>query len=117
MQISCSKYLSLFEERFREVTLRKPTSVVWQYRNDTVFTTWEVSFNALGLAAKALLLLCGFLDNEDISEELLSSENLKRELGIGKRSMLNNIKNIILTPCRLGRRYHRGTFISFIGKA
>ena len=47
MQISFNKYLLRFDGAFAKVTARKPPTAVWQYQDDTVFTTWEVSFNAL----------------------------------------------------------------------
>ena len=84
MQIPFSKYLLRFESAFVEVTTKRPPTVVWQYRDDTVFTTWEVSFNALGPAAQELLLLFGFLDNEGIPEELIPLERLNKEFRIGK---------------------------------
>jgi len=40
----------------------------------SVFATWEISFNAIqekSPGAAKLLLICGFLNNEDICEELL----------------------------------------------
>jgi len=40
----------------------------------SVFTTWEISFNAIqqqSPEAAKLLLICGCLNNEDICEELL----------------------------------------------
>ena len=40
----------------------------------SVFATWEISFNAIqqkSPEAAKLLLICGFLNNEDIWEELL----------------------------------------------
>ena len=83
MQIPFSSYLLRFESAFAEITAKKPPTVVWQYRDDTVFTTWEVSFNALGLAAQELLLLFGFLDNESIPEELLPKERLNDDFRIG----------------------------------
>ena len=83
MQITFRKYLLRFEGTFAEVTAKKPPTVVWQYRNDTVFTTWEVSFSALGPAAQELLLLFGFLDNESITEELLPLERLRNGFEIG----------------------------------
>ena len=88
MQIPFSKYLLLFERAFAKVAAKKPPKPVWQYRDDTVFTTWEVSFNALGRAAQELLLLFGFFDNESIPEELLPRENLSGELIIGESSFL-----------------------------
>ena len=88
IQIPFSKYLLRFEGAFAEVTAKKPPTAVWQYRDDTVFTTWEVSFNALGPAAQELLLLFGFLDNESIPEELLPLERLRNEFRIGEASFL-----------------------------
>ena len=89
MQIPFSKYLLRFDDTFAEVTAKKPPTVVWKYRDDTVFTTWEVSFNALSPTAQELLLLLGFFDNQSIPEELLSLEGLKNEFGIGKHSFLS----------------------------
>ena len=86
MQIPFGKYLVRFECAFAEVTAKKPPTVVWQYRSDTVFTTWEVSFNALSPAAQELLLLLGFFDNQSIPEELLPLERLNKEFKIGKFS-------------------------------
>ena len=86
MQIPFSRYLVLFESAFAEVTAKRPPTVVWQYRDETVFTTWEVSFNALGPAAQELLLLFGFLDNESIPEELLPLDRLRNEFRIGEHS-------------------------------
>jgi len=40
----------------------------------SVFATWEISFNAIlqkSPNAAKLLLVCGFLNNDDICEELL----------------------------------------------
>ena len=88
MQIPFDKYLLRFDGAFAKVTARKPPAAVWQYRDDTVFTTWEVSFNALGPAAQELLQLFGFLDNESIPEELLQLERLSNEFQIGKLSFL-----------------------------
>ena len=88
MQIPFSTYLFRFESTFAEVAAKRPPTVVWQYRDDTVFTTWEVSFNALGPAAQELLLLFGFLENESISEELLPLERLNSGFRIGELSFL-----------------------------
>ena len=88
MQIPLSKYLERFEGAFAEIAAKKPPMAVWQYRGDTVFTTWEVSFKALGLAAQELLLLFGFLDNESIPEELLPLERLNDGFKIGELTFL-----------------------------
>ena len=88
MQIPFRKYLVRFESAFAEVTAKKPPTVVWQYRSDTVFTTWEVSFNALSPAAQELLLLLGFFDNQSIPEELIPLGRLNNEFTIGEISLL-----------------------------
>ena len=87
-QILFSKYLLRFESAFVEVTTKRPPTTVWQYRDDTVFTTWEVSFNALGPAAQELLLLFGFLDNDSIPEELIPLEKLNDTFRIGELPFL-----------------------------
>ena len=86
MQISFNQYLLRLESAFPQVTAKRPLAAVWQYRNDTVFSTWEVSFNALGPGAQELLLLLGFFDNESIPEELLTLERLNDEFRIGELS-------------------------------
>ena len=88
MQISFNQYLHRLESAFAQVTAKKPSAAVWQYRNDTVFSTWEVSFNELGPGAQELLLLFGFFDNESIPEELLPLERLSDEFRIGEHSFL-----------------------------
>ena len=99
MQIPFSKYLLQFESAFVEVTTKRPQTVVWQYRDDTVFTTWEVSFNALGPAAQELLLLFGFLDNESIPEELMPRERLSNGFKIGELSfLLHPVNRLWLDP-------------------
>ena len=106
MQISFSSYLLRFESAFVEVTTKRPPTVVWHYRDDTVFTTWEVSFNALGPAAQELLLLFGFFDSESIPEELLPLERLNNEFRIGEISFPFHLTtglrlDLNHEPCRL----------------
>jgi hypothetical protein len=53
---------------------KKPPPAVWQYRDDSVFTTWEISFRTIETAnpeAAKLLLICSFLGNLDISKDFL----------------------------------------------
>ena len=88
MQVPFSKYLLKFDSTFAEVAAKKPPMVVWQYRDDTVFTTWEVSFNTLSPAAQEVLLLLGFFDNQTIPEELLLLGRLNDEFQIGELSFL-----------------------------
>ena len=88
MQTTFSMYLLKFESAFTTVTANRPPEGVWHYRNDTVFTTWEVSFNALGAEAQELLLLFGFLDNGSIPEELLPLKKLNAGFRIGELSFM-----------------------------
>jgi hypothetical protein len=67
-------YLSLFEHNMKHMLSKKPPSATWAYRDDTVFTTWEISFKAIqniNPKSAELLLVCSFLSNEDIWEDLL----------------------------------------------
>lgn len=67
-------FLPLFEENFNKTLSKKPPSAVWQYGEETVVTTWEISFKAIrerDPQAADLLLLCSFLANDDISVDFL----------------------------------------------
>lgn len=70
MQIPLSKYLPLYTTNFKRVASTKHPSLE-NYRNDTFLTTWQISFDALPLLASELLLLCAFLGNQSIIEELV----------------------------------------------
>ena len=67
-QMGFSRYLHRFETNFKRVASKAPT--VTTYRNDTVFTCWEMSFKALTATAARLLHLCAFLSHEDIPDEI-----------------------------------------------
>lgn len=67
-------YHQLYKKNAKSLLARKSVSVTWDYKNETVFTTWEISFAAVleeSPKAARLLLLCGFLAKDDIWEELL----------------------------------------------
>lgn len=83
-QIAYDQYLPKFNLQFAKIANKRPPNAVWQYRDDTIFTTWEISFATLSPGAQELLLLWGFLDNEDIWEGILHPLGLKIELGIGQ---------------------------------
>jgi len=74
MQISFQKYLSLLDEKFTMVAKRGGPKWLPEHGtknpNRTIFTTWEISFASLSHPAQELLLLCGFLANADIPDEL-----------------------------------------------
>jgi len=67
-QIDCKTYLRKLEANFKRIASTKPS--VPTYRNDSVFTCWEISFAALCPSAAQLLHLCAFLSNEDIPDVL-----------------------------------------------
>jgi hypothetical protein len=66
-------FLPLFDENFNKTLSKKPSAAIWQYGEETVATTWEISFKAIQerdpLAAD-LLLHCSFLANDDIGIDL-----------------------------------------------
>lgn len=67
-------FLPLFEENFNKTLSKKPPSAVWQYGEETVVTTWEISFKAIqerDPQAANLLLLCSFLANDNIGVDFL----------------------------------------------
>jgi hypothetical protein len=78
MQISFQKYLTLLDEKFRTVATRGtsewPSDPGTRTLSPTIFTTWEISFVSLSPPAQELLLLCGFLTNEDIPDVLFVQE-------------------------------------------
>ncbi|KAF8454044.1 P-loop containing nucleoside triphosphate hydrolase protein [Kalaharituber pfeilii] len=68
---SFSRYLSEYENK---VTYLLSTEWKLGTHDRAVFAAWDLSFNAIqeqNANAAELLLLCGFLDNNDICEELL----------------------------------------------
>lgn len=72
--ISFSKYLELFEQD--SLMLLETLPAIWYYRNDTVLTTWEISFAAVHkrspLAAQ-ILTFSGFLGKDHIAADLFRS--------------------------------------------
>lgn len=73
-QMTLSQYMKIYKNNFRNIFRGVPGGPVWSYRDRTVFTTWEISFKEIEAKNKKsaeLLLLCSFLHNEDIWEEML----------------------------------------------
>jgi hypothetical protein len=67
-------FLPLFEENFNNTLSKKPPMAVWQYGEETVATTWEISFKAIhkiNPLAADLLLRCSFLASNDIGIDLI----------------------------------------------
>jgi hypothetical protein len=75
-----ASYLELLHRSCIKDTLsRKPGPAVWQYE-DSVFTTWEVSFDEIQKRdpkAAEILTLCAFISNDEIQPEML-----ERGLGV-----------------------------------
>ena len=71
-QYSFTRYLQEFEDSITHVF--NTSSKQKKKQNRSVFAAWELSFEAIqkeNPAAADLLLLCGYLDNRDIPEELV----------------------------------------------
>lgn len=67
-------YLPLFDRNFRQVMDRRPPKALWRYREDTVLTTWEVSYGAVinqCPEAAEILVISSFFSNQNIPENLL----------------------------------------------
>jgi hypothetical protein len=74
LQKPLRSFLPLFEQSFNRTLSKKPPSALWQYGEETVVTTWEISFKAIqerDPQAADLLLLCSFLANDDIGIDFL----------------------------------------------
>jgi hypothetical protein len=106
-------FLPLFEANFKTALSKKPPTAVWQYGEKTVVTTWEISFEAIHAEdpqAARLLLICSFLNTEDIDADFLF-RGLSEELMDGEHDFaalttchqLTNSKDhilmTILEPC------------------
>ncbi|OAL46213.1 hypothetical protein IQ07DRAFT_603591 [Pyrenochaeta sp. DS3sAY3a] len=74
LQKPLAAFLPLFEDNFHRMLRKKPPSAIWQYGEETVATTWEISFKEIQqrdpLAAD-LLLRCAYLANNDISADFI----------------------------------------------
>jgi hypothetical protein len=94
-QISFQRYLSILGEGLKASTAGAP---VWQWGQQagSVLTTWEISFASLPHPAKELLLLCGFLSNEDIPEELF---NLDSEVRFDWMEEGKTISSVYFVAC------------------
>ncbi|KAJ5512053.1 hypothetical protein N7463_001605 [Penicillium fimorum] len=71
------KYIEQYHINAERLLAHKRPQSIWDYRNDTILTTWEVSLEAIqrnSPEAAELLFLCGFLSNNDISEDMLSDD-------------------------------------------
>ena len=89
-QYSLTRYLREYKTNTRYLLGGKWKAVGKQ--DESVFATLEVSFDAIqnqNPGAAELLLLCGFMDNEDISEELL-----RRGMGLSAGGMQSTFQHM-----------------------
>jgi len=73
---SIKGYLDLFKKNARNALGRLPVDAVWDYRNDTVLTTYEISLAAIESAhphASKILTISGFINRLDIWDSLLGN--------------------------------------------
>ena len=72
------QYLTRYQKYPKELLANKATKIPWDSKKESVLTTWEISYTAIRdrnpLAAR-LLLLCGFLERNLITEDLFESQN------------------------------------------
>lgn len=68
--IPLSSYLPLYTANYKLVASKSHLGLEDSYRNDTIFTTWKITFDSLPRPARELLLLCAFLGTSDIPGEL-----------------------------------------------
>ncbi|KAB8219540.1 hypothetical protein BDV33DRAFT_231417 [Aspergillus novoparasiticus] len=69
------RYINEYHFNAERLLKHKRPQSIWDYRNDTILTTWEVSLRRIEMdipEASELLLLCGLLSNNDIFEELFT---------------------------------------------
>ncbi|KAH0602895.1 uncharacterized protein H6S33_008545 [Morchella sextelata] len=109
-QITFQKYLSLYERNFKNIMKEKLLSTAWAYRDKTIITTWEVSFEAIKAEneeAADLLLICAFISNQDIWED-----NLNRGMGWDAHSgrRLLDALNLLFSYSLAHRKANRECF-------
>lgn len=66
-----TSYLDLYEKEAKTLLSHRSAPAAWNYRQDTVMTTWEISYEDMRKQlpeAIVLLRLCGFLHRGYIQE-------------------------------------------------
>jgi hypothetical protein len=73
MKIEFSEYIPLFNTNFGKLASANHPKLSEMYRNDTLLTTWNISFACLPPYAYNLLALCAFLvnGNQEVPQEIL----------------------------------------------
>ncbi|KAI5842039.1 hypothetical protein BZA05DRAFT_380199 [Tricharina praecox] len=93
-EIDFKTYLLKLKTNFKRIASKK--TGLWMYRNEPVFTCWEISFHALCPSATRLLHMCAFLSNEDIPDELFRRGSRGVEwLGNDKDAFDNAIEDLL----------------------
>lgn len=81
-------YVEIYKDSRAHLLRHKPPKAVWSYE-ETVFTTWEISFSAISKSdplAASLLDVAAFFNSDDIPLGLLC--NLAQRLGPDRRPLL-----------------------------
>ncbi|KAK6334266.1 hypothetical protein TWF730_003480 [Orbilia blumenaviensis] len=79
-KVPLEEYLSYYDKAFMTVQSKKP-KFGWNYRNDTAATTWEISYSRVeeqDKEAASLLLVCSYLNPEEIFETLWEDEMIDK---------------------------------------
>jgi hypothetical protein len=114
-QITFQKYMTLLRENFKTVATRGVQSAE-ERKNRTIFTTWEISFASLSPSAQELLLLCGFLANEDIPDEIfMKGGKLFDWMEDGEQPCTWYMIVLIIVRKRLVGRFIDATFFAITG--
>ncbi|KAF3240645.1 hypothetical protein TWF128_011260 [Orbilia oligospora] len=81
-KVPLREYLSYYDKAFMAVQSKKPR-FGWNYRDDTAATTWEISFSKIeeqDKEAALLLLICSYLNHEEIFEDLWKDEQFNKNI-------------------------------------
>lgn len=72
MKIPLAEYIPLFNANFKRALSTNHLGLAESYRNETIFTTWRISFDSLPKPASELLLACSFfaIGNQDIPDQI-----------------------------------------------
>ena len=121
-QVSLLRYLCRLDEGF--TTTAAVGALEWPKgrgaQGRTILTTWEISFASLSHAAKELLLLCGFLANGDIPDELFGLEGELRFDWMGEGKTISSVYWLLVLTLNRKRLAHgcaRSDLLAFLSKA
>jgi hypothetical protein len=117
--MSFQRYLSILGEGLEASTPRAP-EWPWGQKAENILTTWEISFASLSRPAKELLLLCGFLSNEDIPEEIFNLDSKARFDWMGEGKTISSVYWLLVLTLNRKRLAHgcaRSDLLAFLSKA